>query len=120
MTWQVGDIKFFSATYRLFKLPGEFEPDCEDYGQAVIYKGTVPLHPAGWALDGHHYMETGKVFPVCGNTYNMLHCTRFAPHFDFIGDTSRHFGIFDGCGKSLPFESAKAPASGGKGGGSCC
>ena len=27
---QVGNIKFFSATYRLFKLPkGMLEPDCE-------------------------------------------------------------------------------------------
>lgn len=34
----VGNIKFFSATYRLFKLKG-LEYDCEDYGQAVIYHG---------------------------------------------------------------------------------
>ena len=33
-------------------------------------------------------METGKIFPVCGNTYHMLHDTRFAPHFDFLGDKS--------------------------------
>ena len=31
---KVGEIKFYSATYRLFKLPGDLEPDCEDYGQA--------------------------------------------------------------------------------------
>ena len=37
------------------------EPDCEDYGQAVVYKGSVPRHPASWSLDGHHEMETGKV-----------------------------------------------------------
>lgn len=110
-------IKFFSATYRLFKLPGILEPDCEDYGQAVIYKGTIPQNPHGWALDDHHYMQTGKVFTVCGNTYHMLHDTRFKKHFDFIGDKSTHYGIFEGCGKSIPYASA---AEGGKKGGSCC
>ena len=48
-------------------------------------------------------MFTGKVFPVCGNTWNMLHKTRFKKHFEFIGDFSNHYGIFEGCGKSLPF-----------------
>ena len=37
---------------------------------------------SGWRLDGHHFIEKGKVFPVCGNTYHMLHDTRFAPHFE--------------------------------------
>jgi len=114
---KVGNIKFFSATYRLFKMPqGMLEPDCEDYGQAVIYKGSIPRHPASWSLDGHHEMETGKVFTVCGNTYHMLHDTRFAKHFDFVGDKSVHFGIFDGCGKSLPFSTDE----GGTKGGGCC
>lgn len=120
---KVGQIQFFSATYRLFKLePSEqLEPDCEDYGQAVVYKGTIDRHPHGWALDNHHFMETGKIFPVCGNTYHMLHDTRFRPHFDFLGDKSTHFGIFDGCGKSLPFATADAGGGkGGAGGGACC
>lgn len=38
-----GNIKFHSATYRLFKLGG-LEGDCEDYGQAVCYRGTIPEH----------------------------------------------------------------------------
>ena len=37
----LGDINFYSATYRLFKLENSLESDCEDYGQAVIYKGTI-------------------------------------------------------------------------------
>ena len=117
---KIGHIGFFSATYRLFKLPGKLESDCEDYGQAVIYKGTIPNAPNAWELDGHHRIETGKVFPVCGNTYNMLHETRFKKHFDFIGDTSTHYGIFEGCGKNLPFESTAASPAPGVSGGSCC
>ena len=45
MRAKLGQAKFFSATYRLFKLEG-LEPACEDYGQAVIYKGTRG-RPAG-------------------------------------------------------------------------
>ena len=97
------DIKFYSATYRLFKLPNILEPDCEDYGQAVIYKGTIPYNKYSWDLDTHHTMITGKIFPVCGNTWNMLKHSRFKEHFEFIGDFKKHFGIFNGCGKQIPF-----------------
>ena len=96
-------LRFFSATYRLFKLE-QLETACEDYGQAVIYRGSIPDHPAGIVLDKHHDIATGKVFPVCGNTWHMLRSTRFAPYFDFIGDFSRHFGLFEGCGGDLPFD----------------
>ena len=107
---KVGDIKFYSATYRLFKLPGILESDCEDYGQAVIYKGTIPQHNSSWNLDNHHKIIKGKIFPVCGNTWNMLNCTRFKDHFEFIGNFNTHYGIFAGCGTGIPFEN----------GGSCC
>jgi hypothetical protein len=36
----LGNAQFFSITYRLFKLPGLLEPQCEDYGQVAIYKVT--------------------------------------------------------------------------------
>lgn len=100
---RAGNVKFFSATYRLFKLDA-LETACEDYGQAVIYKGTLPNHAERFVLDKHHDIETGRVFPVCGNTWHMLKGTRFAPHFDFIGDFSRHYGLFPGCGGALPFD----------------
>ena len=96
-------IRFFSTTYRLFKLDG-LEPECEDYGQAVIYRGDVAGEERIFTLDKHHMMEAGRVFPVCGNSWKMLAETRFAPHFDFIGDFSRHFGVFAGCGGGLPFD----------------
>lgn len=100
---RAGNLQFFSATYRLFKL-GALESACEDYGQAVIYRGSIPAHPERFMLDKHHDIQAGKVFPVCGNTWRMLHDTRFAAHFDFIGDFSRHFGIFEGCGSVLPYD----------------
>ena len=99
----LGDIRFFSATYRLFKLDG-LDAACEDYGQAVIYKGTIDGQPAAIELDKHHRFEKGRAVPVCGNTWRMLNETRFRPHFDFIGDMATHFGIFADCGTSLPFD----------------
>ena len=98
----VRDLRFYSATYRLFKL-SELESDCEDYGQAVIYKGTIPHHPDTFTLDEHHVMPTGKVFPVCGNTFDMLSKSRLSVYFELIGDKSHHFGIFPDCGTSIPF-----------------
>ncbi|MDX1743218.1 MAG: methyltransferase domain-containing protein [Ruegeria sp.] len=111
---RVAPLKFQSATYRLFKLPN-LEPACEDYGQAVIYKGTIPNAPHHFELDDHHAMETGKVFPVCGNTWMMLKDTRFAQHFEFIGDFTTHFGVFEDCGGENAFETTGELASGG-----CC
>jgi len=110
----VGDIRFYSATYRLIRLDG-LEPACEDYGQRVVYRGTVAKHPDSLTLDKHHLFPTGEAIAVCGNTWRMLHETRFAAHFDFHGDMSVHRGIFADCGSGLPFD-ADAPAAGG----SCC
>jgi arsenite methyltransferase len=41
----------------------------------------------------------------------MLADTRFAPHFDFSGDSTIHRGIFDEAGASLPFAADSTPAS---------
>lgn len=100
---RTGGVSFHSATYRLFKLAG-LESACEDYGQAVIYRGSVPGQAHHFTLDKHHRIETGRAFSVCGNTWRMLHDTRFRDHFDFIGDFSRHYGLFPGCGGELPFD----------------
>jgi SAM-dependent methyltransferase len=72
---KLGAAKFFSATYRLFKLD-RLETACEDYGQAVIYKGSVAEQPDAFELDGHHLIDRGKVFPVCGDTWRMLAVAR--------------------------------------------
>lgn len=113
---KVEGIGFHSATYRLFKLDG-LEPQCEDYGQAVRYLGTVPCSERVFVLDQHHAIEAGRLFPVCGNSWRMLAETRFAPHFEFHGDFSRHFGVFPGCGTVSPFGVA-APGPAPVGG--CC
>ncbi|UVI40351.1 methyltransferase domain-containing protein [Qipengyuania spongiae] len=109
-------IAFHSATYRLFKLPG-LESQCEDYGQAVRYRGTMPGEERMFELDGHHAIEAGRMVPICGNSWKMLADTRFAGHFDFFGDFSTHYGVFPDCGVAVPFgagggeSSASAPAA---------
>ena len=108
---KLGNIRCYSATYRLFKLPA-LEPACEDYGQAVIYRGGIANSEEVFILDGHHTLEKGRIFPVCGNTWRMLQDTRLRPYFDFIGDpideklgeAATHYGIFPGCGSDLPFD----------------
>lgn len=58
---KLGEARFFSATYRLFKLPA-LESACEDYGQAVVYRGGAgDGMEHAFTLDSHHRMEKGKV-----------------------------------------------------------
>jgi len=106
----VGDIQFYSVTYRLLKIEG-LESDCEDYGQAVAYKGGIPEEEVAFSLDDHHYFPKGKVMLVCGNTYKMLFDTRFNEYFEFYGSWDTHYGIFEGCGGNMPF-SESADSSG--------
>jgi arsenite methyltransferase len=129
-------LEFYSATYRLWKLPARtsttngsastttstiaaLEPHCEDYGQAVIYKGSLPRYPSGWLLDKHHFFQKGKIHPVCGNTYNMLHETRLQDHFEFVGNWDVHYGIFEGCGSTMPYDTADNSGKGASTGGCC-
>ncbi|RDH83579.1 MAG: methyltransferase type 11 [endosymbiont of Escarpia spicata] len=115
---KIGHIGFYSATYRLFKLNG-LEPACEDYGQAVVYKGGIPESEQAFALDDHHIIDKGRMFLVCGNTYRMLNETRFGDYFDFYGNWDTHYGIFNDCGSSLPFKQA-GQGEEESAGGSCC
>jgi len=93
---KAGMIAFSSATVRAFKI-AELEDRCEDYGQVAVYRGSLPLHPHRFDLDDHHAFITGRPLLVCGNTAAMLEQTRFAPHFQIIGDRGVHYGLFD-CG----------------------
>lgn len=113
-------LQFYSATYRLWNMP-QLEPDCEDYGQAVVYNGNIPRYPSGWTLDKGHYFETGRIKTVCGNTYTMLKdCPALEPYFTFYGDFTTHYGIFDGCGSTMPYDSPGTGTGGGSTKGSCC
>lgn len=112
----LGNAKFYSITYRLFKHK-EMEDKCEDFGQIAIYKGTISEHPDYYDLDDHHRFITNKPMLVCGNTANMVGGTWLASHFTVMGDTKTHYGLFD-CNPitATPTPSSSEPAFGG----SCC
>lgn len=100
---KLGEIRFFSATCRLFKLP-ELEPGHEDYGQRAVYRGTVPHLPGRLRFDKHNVFETDKPQSVCANTYRMLKSSRLAPFFEFHGDARAHQGTFEAESAGLPFD----------------
>lgn len=109
---RVGDIRFFSATWRLFRIDG-LEPACEDYGQSVVYRG-LPGATDVLRLDKHHEFRRGKRHPVCGNTWRMLAESRLAPGFEFSAGDGVHRGLFES-GGGLPFDVGTPGA-----GPSCC
>jgi arsenite methyltransferase len=90
---RLGPIRFCSATCRLFKLP-ELEPTSEDYGQQVRYRGTIEHGSERFVLDQADVFESGQSVPVSGNTASILSLSRFAPHFELIGDRATHVGAF--------------------------
>lgn len=102
-------IQFESATIRAFKLDS-LEDRCEDYGQTVTYLGTVSSAPRLFELDPSHRFEKGRPERVCGNSAAMIQETRFAKHFEVLGNRSEHFGLFP-CGPETT-EGSSA--------GSCC
>lgn len=89
----LGETRFFSISYRLFKIK-DLEPYCEDYGQFAVYKGTINGMESCYILDNHHKFEKNKPKLVCGNTASMLKESWLGTHFNVIGDRTEHFGIF--------------------------
>ncbi len=90
----VGDTQFVSRTIRAFKVDG-LEDRCEDYGQTVIYKGTIPGRPEYFDLDSGHRFWTNQPKKVCGNTAAMIEGSRFNKHFTVSGNRKKHYGEFD-------------------------
>lgn len=116
----VGNAKFYSILFRLFKLPA-LETLCEDYGQVAIYKGTIPEHKHAYRLDDHHVFETNRPVLVCGNTASMVGESWLKPHFQILGDRAVHYGQFDCSPAASSAPSASTSASAGAcGPGGCC
>jgi len=106
---KAGRIDFYSITVRAFKIDG-LEDQCEDYGQVVMYRGTLPESPHTFVLDDHHTFIAGKPYTVCGNIASMLSETRYAKHFQVTGDRSVHYGLFD-CGHAVDDMHEYSPSS---------
>ena len=85
-----------------------FEDRCEDYRQLATDCGSLPQAPHAFELDDHHRFETRRPLRVCGSTFDVLASTRYAPHFELIGDKRMHSGLFD----CAPCATAAAAAQG--------
>jgi len=109
----VENIKFYSITYRLWKLKG-LEDACEDYGHMAVYTGQILESPYKFELDKGHVFYRNKPERICGNTALMLSHTRFKKHFQVIGSFMEHFGEFKGCSNVDQDDKSDAASS------SCC
>jgi ubiquinone/menaquinone biosynthesis C-methylase UbiE len=110
----VGNINFYSITYRLWKIKG-LEHACEDYGHTAVYTGKLPQCPFEFELDSGHVFEKNKPERICGNTALMLTQTRFKDYFEVQGSFNEHFGAFESCAASAQESSTAAAADSG-----CC
>ncbi|NND55108.1 MAG: methyltransferase domain-containing protein [Gammaproteobacteria bacterium] len=112
---KTGEIRFCSATFRLFSLH-DAESAAENYGQQAVYRGTVAESPDALRLDQHFRFEAGTPTPVCGNTARIIEQSRFSAHFDILGSRCCHLGAFEGIYQNDVFANpATKAASGG-----CC
>ena len=103
----IGFAKFYSATYRLFKIAEFDNTDGEDYGLKIKYKGTIETCPDIFILDKENKFEKGKEYNICGNTYRILNESRFRKHFEFYGNFEIHYGIMNNCSSIFPFNKEK-------------
>lgn len=92
----VGDIKFHSNTYRLFKI-SSLEYDQEDYGHKVSYKGTIAENSCSFKLDNKNIFTTNQVNRVSSNTFSIIKASRLNKYFDLIDSNEKHKGSFSSC-----------------------
>ncbi|GLI64149.1 hypothetical protein VaNZ11_007333, partial [Volvox africanus] len=71
------------------------ENTCEDYGQWVVYKGTLEGSDEAYTLDLNHRLVRNQPLMVCGNTAALLGeagISWLREHFIISGDRSVHYG----------------------------
>ena len=102
---KLGDIRFVSEVWRLFKTEG-LEDAREDYGQTATYLGGITEADAALVLDESLTLGKGQPTPIDANMAAMLGASRYAPYVE-ISPPGPHRGAFDA--------PEIAPASGG-----CC
>jgi ubiquinone/menaquinone biosynthesis C-methylase UbiE len=101
---RLGEIKFTSVTYRLFKAEN-IEAQGQDYKLKVAYKGSIAEHESSFNLDQHTPFISGKETSVDSNTWQILKQSRLSKHFTFINNLTendltkneaiKHYGLLD-------------------------
>ncbi|XP_069139063.1 arsenite methyltransferase-like isoform X2 [Argopecten irradians] len=93
----LGDAKFASVTYRLFKLPAK-----QSEGTQVIYNGDIPGYEEEFNFDYKTKLKTNDINAVDGSITTALKASRFCEEFDFQPPVKKS------CGDSGSCEDSKA------------
>ncbi|CAL8332377.1 unnamed protein product [Merluccius merluccius] len=72
----LGDFKFISATYRLFKIPGGASKPCQ-----VVYDGNITGLEVGFTFDSQYTFKVNEVVEVEGEVARILSHSRFSDEF---------------------------------------
>jgi len=75
----VGDAKFVSATYRLYKLPPQLMAPCQ-----VKYQGTIPNHTNSYEFDHVIHFKTDELVHVDAEVATILLMSRYRDDFEFV------------------------------------
>ncbi|KAF7663392.1 hypothetical protein LDENG_00211390 [Lucifuga dentata] len=99
----LGDFKFVSATYRLFRVPKGNSKPCQ-----VIYDGNITGVEDSFQFDSQYTFKANEVVEVDGEVANILTHCRFADDFTFQppGGSCELSGIKPQAGIVDPFELA--------------
>uniref|UniRef100_A0A8D0L7G6 Arsenite methyltransferase n=1 Tax=Sphenodon punctatus TaxID=8508 RepID=A0A8D0L7G6_SPHPU len=88
----LGDCRFVSATFRLFKILGDASPGrCR-----VIYNGGIAGHEKELAFDANYTFTEGEIVEVDEETAAILRSSRFAEEF-LIRSVGKKLGTPGGC-----------------------
>ncbi|XP_048744012.1 arsenite methyltransferase-like [Ostrea edulis] len=75
----LGDARFVSVTYRLFKLP----PSADGALTQVIYNGEIAGYEEEFTFDHQHIFKKNDIVMVPGPVSTSLKCSRFSDEFDY-------------------------------------
>ena len=107
---KLGAVRFFSATYRLFRVDG-LDAGEEDYGATATYSGGLPEAEEAFVLAKDAVFPVGTAVAVSSNTARLLAESRFADVFSIDKGDGVHRGPFVG---AVPFDIAQPATKG------CC
>ncbi|WP_165061077.1 methyltransferase domain-containing protein [Adlercreutzia sp. ZJ154] len=89
------EIAFATITSRLIN--SELTSDhCEDYGEEIIYDGSLPDYPEFFLFDKDIKFPANQSMHVCDNVSVLGLGTRYKKVISVKGDRSRHFGDIHG------------------------
>ncbi|KAK3094342.1 hypothetical protein FSP39_000549 [Pinctada imbricata] len=91
----LGEAKFVSATYRLFKLPAKKESSTQ-----VIYNGEIEGYEDQLVFEHDNVFKKSDVVCVGGDIVTALKASRFCDEFDYQPVTKKQCGTDNSCGDS--------------------